>query len=651
MRKKRIALVLLCLCLLSLWGCADEELPEAEQETVEAFAPETVPEDGNPEDVTCKGTYTGSGEDNTVVAKVGDAMLTNGQLRAWYYSTIAQYQLENHPNGPDFSKPLDTQECWADDSVNSWQQYFLREALDNWHKAQALEVAARTDKIVTEEAYQPDPEQKSYMDGMPVTEVLYGYHEYYKPNSMHQTYLDQIPELLETLAEEKGYANAKELAEKAFGTDLENLEAFARLYNDGYMYFTQLSYDAVPEAAEEKATAGETYVDIRQILLRPEESVDRKGNVLDAVTVAADGKVTCSEELWTKCENQAKKLLQEWKKTYKETEKGFREMAYKYSQDTASSENGGIYRQIRKGQLVQSLEDWCFDAERKAGDVTTIRTEYGLHIVYFAGSGAVETLEKQQQETIKAQMELIVQMQERFPATVDYEKICLTEAEAAVSYQDVLYPDIAHERCPELPLYLQQDYGDFKFGWDRLYTHGCGITSFALLSSYMMDEEYTPTEMSEQFRRYNSDGTDGMLFIYEPCTIGYYLKARTYNAAEVEQALRDGHKVIALVGPGYWTTTGHYITLEGITEDEKIQVKDTHMFNYKKLEDHAKDKHELKSVFGFGVGGYWVMSKKVTSLPNCHRCGDGSQSIVQSGDYQCEKCEKALLRRNVWLES
>jgi len=44
-----------------------------------------------------------------------------------------------------------------------------------------------------------------------------------------------------------------------------------------------------------------------------------------------------------------------------------------------------------------------------------------------------------------------------------------------------------------------------------------------------------------------------------------------------------------------------------------------------------------------------VMSKKVTSIPFCDRCGDGTETILQDGNYTCEKCEKALIRRNVWL--
>lgn len=652
MKKKTERLLLAALCVLGLWGCQRTELVETvgpTEEVVEVLA--TVPMDGNPEDVTCKGLYTAVPEEidrDAVVARAGDAELTNGELAVWYHGAVAQYRQEGHEEAPDFEADLATQVCQVDSSVNSWEQYFLRQALENWHKVQALKAASGEDTIITDPYYNPvEGELEQYMTGMPATEVLYGYHEFYRPNSMHQAYLDDIPEMLENMAKDKGYGNAKAMAEKAFGAELSVLETVAESYNYSYMYFTELSYRETEEE-EASAAAGERYVDIRHILLVPQSVTDRKGNVTDPVTVAQDGTVTCSEEIWKKNEARVKKVLKEWKKEG-QSEPGFRELAYQYSDEKASFENGGIYRQLRKGQLIKELDDWCFDTTRQAGDSTTIRTAYGDHILYFAGSVSAADVRKEQERKAQNQQTLIGQLCNRFPVEVDYGAIRLPRAAGDVSFDELLYPDVAHERYPELPLYLQQAYDGLIYGRDPLRSHGCGITSFALLSSYMMDEEYTPAEMCEQFRRYNSDGTDGMIFMNEPSTMGYYLNARTFDPKVVEQALKDGHKVISLQRTGYWTRTGHYITVEKFTEDGMLQVRDTHMPNYGRIEGHSLDKHEPKSVYAFCGGGYWVMSKKVTMVPFCSRCGDGTETILQNGGYTCEKCEKALIRRNVWL--
>ena len=80
---KRICAALLAALLLC--GCGKADKTPTEETTLPA---ETVPvwttaPDGNPEDVTCKGSYTGQGQEQTVVARVGERTLTNGQLAAW----------------------------------------------------------------------------------------------------------------------------------------------------------------------------------------------------------------------------------------------------------------------------------------------------------------------------------------------------------------------------------------------------------------------------------------------------------------------------------------------------------------------------------------------------------------------------------------
>ena len=166
---------------------------------------------------TCKGSYTGTAA-NSVVATSGSAKLTGEELQVWYWAEVAQYRQENKEIAPDFEQPLDTQVCEIDSSVNSWQQYFLKRALSSWHGAQALVQHSKDVPLVTEEAYQPNlANYEKYMTGMPATEVLYGYHSHYRPNSMHQAYLDAIPQMLEDLAQTKGYADSKTMAAEAFG--------------------------------------------------------------------------------------------------------------------------------------------------------------------------------------------------------------------------------------------------------------------------------------------------------------------------------------------------------------------------------------------------------------------------------------------------
>lgn len=664
--KKRWIFLTLIIALL-LCGCEKNETDITPTEiTLEPTVPVTVPADGDPGDVTCKGSYTGTAADN-VVATVGSLTLTNGELQVWYWAEVSQYRQESHEINPDFDRPLDTQVCQIDSSVNSWQQYFLKQALFAWHNAQALLQHSQEVPLSFEEAYQPNRKNtERYMTGMPAAEVLYGYYSHYRPNSMHQAYLDEIPQMLEKLAQEKGYADAETMAQEAFGTSWKDLEAFASSWNRAYMYFTHLSHYIEPTAEEldiyyqEHASNDATEdirVDFRQILLIPGEAVFGNTEQEEAenleVNLGPDGTVTCSEEVWAACEADARKLLDAWLRNNRGTEAAFGETARKYSRDTGTNVNGGRYQSIRKGQMIKILDDWCFDPAREAGDTAILRSDYGVHILYFSGSRTLVQEETEREYYRQRQNVLIAEAKEAYPMEVTYSAIALQEAEGMVSAGDLLYPDIAHERFPEIPLYLQQDYPQTMYGGFEIRTNGCGITSFAMIASYLTDQELTPPEMCALYGRYSHfNGTDGMIFNNEPAVFGFYLREKTYDQRIAKKALEDGHVVISIQHAGYWTRGGHYIVCESINADGMVQVRDSNIFNYFNVRSHRTDAHTWSSITTSG-SGYWIFEHKVTRIPACSRCGSSegiSESLLQS-DYICEKCAPAILRRSTYLNA
>ena len=670
--KKRWIFLALLLALL-LCGCeAPAGKPHETTAATEETIPVTIPADGNPEDATCKGSYTGAATD-AVVATCGSASLTNRQLQAWYWAEVAQYRQGNHEVNPYPEQLLDTQVCDIDSSVNSWQQYFLKQALSAWHSSQALVQHSIEVPLATEEPYQPSQKHiEHYMTGMPASEVLYGYYSHYRPNSMHQAYLDQLPENLEILAREKGYADVKTMAEKAFGTTEEALEAFAETYNRGYMYFTHLSHYIEPTTEEldafyaqwDSADSGEITVDFRQILLIPQDILEpddrpnwkkkqepKEPVVLEAVQVAPDGKVTCSEEAWSICEQEAQEMLTYWQKKNRGTEATFGETANKHTADPGTQVNGGWYQNIQKGQMTEAVDSWCFDPARQVGDTAVLRSDFGVHILYFSGSRTLGREEAELAYCRQQQDALITEAKTSCPLEVTYSAITLQDAEAQVSFGDLLYPDIAHERFPEIPLYLQQDYPNTKYGGFTIRHNGCGITSFAMLASYLADDELTPPEMCARYGRYShSNGTDGALFNVEPAVLGFYLREKTYEPRIAKQALEEGHVVISVQHPGYWTTAGHYIVCESMNAEGLVQVRDSNIYNYARVPAHKEDLHKWGNIVKAG-SGYWIYDHKITRIPACSRCGDpqGVTASLLNWDYICEKCSPAILRRTTYL--
>ena len=171
MKKTRTGLVCLAVILLLtglLTGCqlgqAQEaapvqmNIPAAEAPTAALTEapteaptepPYTCPPDGDPTNVTSKGSYTGMPVEvaknaQTVVATAGEVELSNALLQIYYRIAVGTYQQEQHEIAPDFSQPLDAQMCPLVAEDITWQQYFLQQALNSWHSQTAMVQRSKT---------------------------------------------------------------------------------------------------------------------------------------------------------------------------------------------------------------------------------------------------------------------------------------------------------------------------------------------------------------------------------------------------------------------------------------------------------------------------------------------------------------------------
>jgi len=122
--------------------------------------------------------------------------------------------------------------------------------------------------------------------------------------------------------------------------------------------------------------------DTRHILIRAESTTDEDNKV-----------VLPTEEAWNKAKEQADKILSEYQ-AGEQTAEAFGALAEKYSEDTGSNTNGGLYEGVYQGQFVPEYDSWLFDSARKSGDVEIIRHEdaepssnsyFGYHVVYYVG--------------------------------------------------------------------------------------------------------------------------------------------------------------------------------------------------------------------------------------------------------------------------
>ena len=366
----------------------------------------TIPADGNPDDATCKGSYTVTDEEviantATVVATVGSQQLTNAELQIYYWlevqNFIAQYGSYAAYFGLDLTQPLDTQVCTLSENPVTWQQYFLASALADWHNYAAL----------AEEA-----QLNSY--------------------ELEQEYVDMIANLPETLTTDagiQGFASAEEFLayNVGAGATISDYQRYMTIYYNGFMYF-QSQYEAmVPtqeemesyfaEHEEEYAAQGITrdgiFVDVRHILILPE-----------GATVETIYTETFSEEAWAAGEKKAQDILNEWL-SGEQTEDHFALLANDHSQDPGSQTMGGLYTNVYVGQMVEEFEAWCFDEARKPGDYGIVKTALGYHIMYFSASRPIWQSQVESDMLGERGMAMITATTDKYPMAVEYEKIML----------------------------------------------------------------------------------------------------------------------------------------------------------------------------------------------------------------------------------
>lgn len=94
---------------------------------------------------------------------------------------------------------------------------------------------------------------------------------------------------------------------------------------------------------------------------------------------------------------------------------------------------------------------------------------------------------------------------------------------------------------------------------------GCGPTAMADIVATWFDATITPVEtcqwaVTHGYRTWD-DGTDQDFFEWVSVQYEFSSFYKTTSTAEAIKALQAGAYAVALMGPGYWTKDGHYITL------------------------------------------------------------------------------------------
>lgn len=383
-------------------GTVEMSVPaDAIVETAEA----TIPADGNPDDETAKGSYTASDEEvlaqrETVVARMGDYTLTNGQLQVCYWMEVQNF-LNSYGSyaayfGLDVTKPLDTQICGISENGCTWQQFFLAGALNTWKSYQSMAAEAETVGFQMEDAMVEE--------------------------------LASIPEMLDQTAQVYGYENGEAFLQYNVGkgAKMEDYLHYMEIYYPGNLYFDTLCEENLPSEAEVEAyfTENEAVykenglsredktVDVRHILIMPEGA--------DSSNIRTE---TFDEAAWAWAEAKANEVMALFESGEK-SEDSFAALAMEYSHDGSAS-MGGLYTGVAKGQMVENFENWCFDASRQTGDYGIVKTEFGYHLMFYVADRPVWKDAVQNEMMTMRTNELTNEIMDKYTMEAEFDKIKL----------------------------------------------------------------------------------------------------------------------------------------------------------------------------------------------------------------------------------
>ena len=147
---------------------------------------------------------------------------------------------------------------------------------------------------------------------------------------------------------------------------------------------------------------------------------------------------------------------------------------------------------------------------------------------------------------------------------------------------------------------------------DTIGVAGCGPTALAIAISTLKGETVTPLEVANWSadNGYVCEGSGSYISLIPNAAEHYGLtveKLGKSSGTEIKKHLNDGKLIIALMGRGHFTSSGHFIVLRGISEDARILVADPVSYNRStKKWDIFTILDEVKDA---GSGGpFWALS-------------------------------------------
>ena len=149
-----------------------------------------------------------------------------------------------------------------------------------------------------------------------------------------------------------------------------------------------------------------------------------------------------------------------------------------------------------------------------------------------------------------------------------------------------------------------QRWGYKQYAGDLFGLSGCGPTCLSMVAIYLTgNTNMNPAWMADfaSSHGYASDGSGSYwtLFSEGGVSLGFDVTEIPLDEQRIIDNLEAGNPIVAVVGPGDFTTTGHFIVLTGY-QNGQIKVNDPNSRkNSKKLWDYDQISGQIKDLWVF----------------------------------------------------
>lgn len=167
----------------------------------------------------------------------------------------------------------------------------------------------------------------------------------------------------------------------------------------------------------------------------------------------------------------------------------------------------------------------------------------------------------------------------------------------------------SYKNSDEVPLFIQWDqrWGYTPYAGSVFGLSGCGPACLSMAAVYLTGDTGMDPKAMAEFASENGYETDGSgtawsLFSEGAEKLGLDSTEIPLDEERIIENLKVGNPIVCVMGPGDFTSTGHFIVMTGY-KDGKIKVNDPNSYkNSKKLWDFDRISSQIKNL--------WVLRSK-----------------------------------------